>query len=184
MCSQLWHAGSSSLTGDQTQAPCTGSAESQPLDHQGSSITMDFKANMGLVLLCFCTGYVSQYSLPTSMSLTSFKAFSLYLKELPICFKKLLLWQTTHNIKFTILAVYKPFINVQFSGIKCIHSVCNHRCCPFASSKTETLYPLKKNPPFLLSLLLSVPVSLCYSYLICVDSYNTCLFMSGLFDLT
>ena len=32
----LWHMGSSSLTRDQTQAPCTGSPESQPLDHQGS----------------------------------------------------------------------------------------------------------------------------------------------------
>ena len=29
------HAGSSSLTRDQTQAPCIGSAESYPLDHQG-----------------------------------------------------------------------------------------------------------------------------------------------------
>ena len=31
----LWYVESSSLTGDETQAPCTGSAESQPLDHQG-----------------------------------------------------------------------------------------------------------------------------------------------------
>ena len=30
------HAGSSSLTRDQTQAPCIGSGESYPLDHQGS----------------------------------------------------------------------------------------------------------------------------------------------------
>ena len=33
--SQLQHMGSSSLTGDRTWAPCTGSSESQPLDHQG-----------------------------------------------------------------------------------------------------------------------------------------------------
>ena len=32
---QLWHGGSSSLTRDGTQAPCIGSTESQPLDHQG-----------------------------------------------------------------------------------------------------------------------------------------------------
>ena len=31
------HAGSSSLTRDRTQAPCTGSMDSYPLDHQGSS---------------------------------------------------------------------------------------------------------------------------------------------------
>ena len=30
------HVGSSSLTRDQTWAPCIGSAESYPLDHQGS----------------------------------------------------------------------------------------------------------------------------------------------------
>ena len=32
--SQLHHEGSSSLTRDQTQAPCKGSMQSQPLDHQ------------------------------------------------------------------------------------------------------------------------------------------------------
>ena len=32
---QLWHVESSSLTRDQTQAPCIVSLESQPLDHQG-----------------------------------------------------------------------------------------------------------------------------------------------------
>ena len=31
--SVAWHVGSSSLTRDQTQAPCNVSAESQPLDH-------------------------------------------------------------------------------------------------------------------------------------------------------
>ena len=35
--SQLWHVGSSSLTRDETWAPCIGSVESQPLDHQRSS---------------------------------------------------------------------------------------------------------------------------------------------------
>ena len=34
--SSLWHVGSSSLTRDPTQAPCFGSTESQPLDHQRS----------------------------------------------------------------------------------------------------------------------------------------------------
>ena len=32
----LQHTGSSSLTTDRTRAPCTGSTESYPLDHQGS----------------------------------------------------------------------------------------------------------------------------------------------------
>ena len=36
------HVGSSSLTRDQTQAPCTGSAESYPLRHQGSPNTYLF----------------------------------------------------------------------------------------------------------------------------------------------
>ena len=35
--SQLQHVESSSLTKYRTQAPCIGSVESQPLDHQGSS---------------------------------------------------------------------------------------------------------------------------------------------------
>ena len=33
--SQLWHTGSSFPTRDRTRAPCTGSAEPQPLDYQG-----------------------------------------------------------------------------------------------------------------------------------------------------
>ena len=41
--SQLQHAGSSSLTRDQTQASCAGSVESQSLDHQGSLCTVKFK---------------------------------------------------------------------------------------------------------------------------------------------
>ena len=32
----LWHVGSSSLTRDGSQTPCTGSSVSSPLDHQGS----------------------------------------------------------------------------------------------------------------------------------------------------
>ena len=35
------HAGSSSLTGDRTQAPYTGSVESYPLDHQGSPLNLN-----------------------------------------------------------------------------------------------------------------------------------------------
>ena len=35
---QLQHVGSSSLTGDQTWAPYTGTMDSQPLDHQGSEV--------------------------------------------------------------------------------------------------------------------------------------------------
>ena len=31
----VWRAGSSSLTRDRTRAPCVGSVESDPLDHQG-----------------------------------------------------------------------------------------------------------------------------------------------------
>ena len=34
MNSQLWYMGSSSLTKDQTQAPCIGSTESYPLNYQ------------------------------------------------------------------------------------------------------------------------------------------------------
>ena len=34
------HVGSSSPTRDQTWAPCIGSAESYPLDHKGSPITL------------------------------------------------------------------------------------------------------------------------------------------------
>ena len=43
--SQLRHTGSSFLIGDQTQAPCIGRAESQPLDHQGSPSKILFFSN-------------------------------------------------------------------------------------------------------------------------------------------
>ena len=36
------HAGSSSPTRDPTRAPCIGSAESYPLDHQGSPFTFNY----------------------------------------------------------------------------------------------------------------------------------------------
>ena len=32
----LWHAGSSPMTGDGSRAPCMGSVQSQPRDHQGT----------------------------------------------------------------------------------------------------------------------------------------------------
>ena len=38
--SLLQHVGSSSPTSDWTQAPCTGSSESQPLDHQVSTMEL------------------------------------------------------------------------------------------------------------------------------------------------
>ena len=47
--SWLWRVGSSSLTRDRTQAPCIGTAESQPLDHQGSPYTEHFNASRGLL---------------------------------------------------------------------------------------------------------------------------------------
>lgn len=39
----MYHVGSSSLKKDQTRAPSTGSAESWPLDHQGSPKVLAFK---------------------------------------------------------------------------------------------------------------------------------------------
>ena len=36
--------GSSSLTRDQSQAPCIGGPESQPLDHQGSPCCLSYVA--------------------------------------------------------------------------------------------------------------------------------------------
>ena len=38
------HAGSSSLTRDRTWAPCTGSMESYPLDHQGKSLKLELSS--------------------------------------------------------------------------------------------------------------------------------------------
>ena len=57
---QFQHVGSSSLTRDQTRAPCTGSLESQPLDHQGSPcahllniLDTDFSQSLS-ILTCVC----------------------------------------------------------------------------------------------------------------------------------
>ena len=41
------HAGSSSLTRDQTRAPCIGSTESYPLDQQGSPLKFAFLREAG-----------------------------------------------------------------------------------------------------------------------------------------
>ena len=38
--SYLHHVGSSSLSKDRTGAPCAGSMESKPLDHQGSAMIL------------------------------------------------------------------------------------------------------------------------------------------------
>ena len=54
------HVGSSSLTRDRTQAPCIGSVESYPLDHQGSPGPLSFSLkHMQLVLFSFHTSEVS-----------------------------------------------------------------------------------------------------------------------------
>ena len=47
----LWHVGSGSLTTDQTQAPCTGSRESQLLDHQRSPFNNFTKVTLHINLL-------------------------------------------------------------------------------------------------------------------------------------
>ena len=52
------HVGSCSLTRDQTQAPCTGSVESQPLDHQGSPLTELLKGEE-----IYVTGWAEQIRL-------------------------------------------------------------------------------------------------------------------------
>ena len=47
----LWHVGSGFLTKDQTQAPCTGSKESQLLDHQRSPFNNFTKVTFHINLL-------------------------------------------------------------------------------------------------------------------------------------
>ena len=56
LCCSVWdlliaHAGSSSLTRDWTWGPCTGSAESQPLDHQGSPEMLNFQCYFSALCL-------------------------------------------------------------------------------------------------------------------------------------
>ena len=46
--SKWQHVGSSSLTGDGTQAPCTGSGEAQPWHHQGSRCDAQMQRGTGL----------------------------------------------------------------------------------------------------------------------------------------
>ena len=47
----LWHVGSSSLTGDQTQAPCTRNPESSPQDHQKSPHGKFSKSKFSILVL-------------------------------------------------------------------------------------------------------------------------------------
>ena len=56
----LWHVGSSSQTRDQTQAPCVGSPESQPLDHQGSP-QFDFFKIIILHNILFCSSLLKEF---------------------------------------------------------------------------------------------------------------------------
>ena len=62
---QLCYVGSSSLTRDQTQAPCTGSLESQSLDSQGSSYLYThiraYKRTLLESLLCSICLFFCQY---------------------------------------------------------------------------------------------------------------------------
>ena len=49
------HAGSSSLTRDRTRAPCIGSVESYPLDHQGSSLPIFW---LGCLFFWYTAGWI------------------------------------------------------------------------------------------------------------------------------
>ena len=51
--SSLQHVGSSSLTGDRTQAPCIGSADSQPLGLPGKPLSFLSRGMMSSNM-CFC----------------------------------------------------------------------------------------------------------------------------------
>ena len=60
------HAGSSSLTRDRTQAPCIESAESYPLDPQGSPCSFLIRLFAlyvaGFSVVVFCWGFLHPYS--------------------------------------------------------------------------------------------------------------------------
>ena len=57
------HAGSSSLTRDWTQAPCIGSAECYPLDHQGSPPSSVFLISVIVLFIIVCLFFCSSRSL-------------------------------------------------------------------------------------------------------------------------
>ena len=50
------HVGSSSPTRDRTQAPCIGSVESYPQDHQGSPLPIFKLGCLGFLFVCFLCG--------------------------------------------------------------------------------------------------------------------------------
>ena len=85
--SQLWHVGlfqlqhveSSSLTRDQTRAPSIGSAESQPLDHQGSPLYL--LASMYFLSLWIClfqTFYINRIMWPLRLASLTQHVFKIH----------------------------------------------------------------------------------------------------------
>ena len=59
---RCWHLSSNSLTRNRTQAPCIGTAESQPLDHQGSPSSFNFnERRLGHTHFCILPHPISSW---------------------------------------------------------------------------------------------------------------------------
>ena len=59
---RCWHLRSNSLTRNRTQAPCIGTAESQPLDHQGSPSSFNFnERRLGHTHFCILPHPISSW---------------------------------------------------------------------------------------------------------------------------
>ena len=63
--------GSSSLTKDRTEAACTGSMESQPLDHQGSPWFLFYNFIHLFIFIFGCAGSLLLFGLFSSYSLVA-----------------------------------------------------------------------------------------------------------------
>ena len=90
--SSLWHAGSSSLTRDKTQAPCIGSTESQPLDHQQSPWNM-FETSSFIHKEVLCSLHLFHKVIKCKLStyfLSSYflcNIFYFFIQTLPCCYR-------------------------------------------------------------------------------------------------
>ena len=90
--SSLWHAGSSSLTRDQTQAPCTGSMESQPSDHQQSPWNT-FEMSRFIHKEVLCSPHLFHKVITCKLSIYFLSSyflcdiFNVFIQTLPYCYR-------------------------------------------------------------------------------------------------
>ena len=111
--SLLQHVECSSLTRDRTQAPCIWSAESQPLDHQGSPC----KSSLNIFILILHHIYVLQIS--SSLCLAFFLTYDFHTEVKFFNVKSIRFFFPLCSLSFLSLVLETfPYLEVIYSSIQ------------------------------------------------------------------